>query len=963
MGAGDFEASLGCLYASELDELAAQLSSISGLDETDRTVIAQETRANIVATLHGKLARTLLLELNAARLRGQLTGETSEQRWQEFIALSSRPAFWDDISPEYPGMRSRVARIVAHRCANSLCFAQRFAADRQALDAFVGGPLGALESVSLGAGDTHQQGQTVALVHCAGGRVVYKPRSLAIDAALGAFIDELFAGDDAPHRIRVPSVLERDDYGWTAFVEHRHAADDAELRSFYLGIGHWLAVMRLIGGSDLHSENLIAHGGTPVVVDCETLFTPRLPQIPSGLGGAVDRAMEVTNSTVLASGLLPGRSGPLGWRGVDSSALGGLPGQQPLVRKLEIVAGGTDEARIGSAEQEVFQSQNLPSTSPALATHWPDVVQGFDAITARLQALDAAGALAPRLARFKPCRVRIVPRATEVYAEVARMLWHPVSLHDEPAAVARAVDLLRRMAARQRIAPHVQDVVEAEVADLMDGDIPFFTTIASHGVLDAPRGTHWLIKPSDLVDEALAAWRVADFPLERRVIRAALVSAYINEGWIPPEGQMQPDRVDTDDLDARRRRHAAAIMKELVAARIEGDGERDDGTVAWIAPVLNPEGWSVQPLEQDLYSGASGLLLLVTGYLREVEAGRADPVDGVADLLPRLKKTLRCAELQREKQSREMKRPRPGSPGGYIGLGSQVWTLLALRRLGQDPGEYLERACGLAAFLPASVEADAVQEMLVGKAGAIVPLLHLAQASGQRAHLEMAMDIGDRLIAAGRVRESDGAMCWKHEKWPDGIGGFAHGVTGISWALAKLARASGEARFADASAAAARFEASLWDEDEGNWLDLRLWDGVRTAAAWCHGSVGIGLAQLDLDPALAGPGARERVRSAAAASWRQGMGWNHSLCHGDLGAAELLVQAVDAGLAPEGMTRDSVLAWILGSMDKYGAVCGIVRDTFSPGLMAGLGGVAYQLLRMHPDCDLPSVLVPGGGLP
>jgi type 2 lantibiotic biosynthesis protein LanM len=958
MGAGDFEASLGCLFASELDELAAQLFSIPGLQASERAVIAQETRASVVATLHGKLSRLLLLELNAARLRGQLAGETPERRWAEFLALSSRPEFWDAIAPEYPGMRGRVARIVANRCANSLRFAQRFAADRRALDAFAGAPLGPLAAVRFGAGDTHQQGQAVAVVECAGGRVVYKPRSLAVDAALGAFIDELFAHDASPHRIRVPRVLQREDHGWTEFVEHRHAADDDELRSFYLGIGHWLALMRLVGGSDLHSENLIAHGGTPVVVDCETLFTPRLPQIPAGLGNAVDRAMEVTNSTVLASGLLPGRSGALGWRGVDSSALGGLPGQQPRVRRIEIVGAGTDEARIGADEQEIEQSQNLPGTSPALATYWPDVVRGFDALTARLQALDAAGLLAPRLERFKPCRIRVVPRATEVYAEIGRMLWHPASLHDEAAAVARGVDLLRRMAARVRIAPHIQEIVEAEVADLQDGDIPFYTTRAGHGALDGPRGTRWL-KPSDLVEEALQAWRVADFALERRVIRAALVSAYINEGWIPPEGRMAPARVDTARLDARRRAQAAAIMRELVASRIDGD----DGTVSWIAPVLNPDGWSVQPLEQDLYNGASGLLLLVAGYEREVAAGRADAVDGVAALLPRLHKTLRCAELQREKQTREVKHPRPGSPGAYIGLGSQIWTLLTLRRLGHDPGECLERACGLASFLPASVAADEAHELLVGKAGAIVPLLMLARATGQHAYRDMAIDIGDRLLAAARVRESDGAMCWKQRKWPEGVGGFAHGATGISWALAKLARASGEPRFAAASDAAARFEESLWNEAEGNWTDLRFVDGVGTAAAWCHGSVGIGLAQLDLDPALAAPGARERVRRAADATWRMGMGWNHSLCHGDLGAAELLVRAVDAGLAPEGMTREGLLAWILGSMERHGAVCGIVRDTFSPGLMPGLGGVAYQLLRMHPDCDLPSVLVLGEGTP
>ena len=956
-GAGDFEASLGSLFSFELDGLAAQLSSIAGLEDCEQSLVLRETRASLVSTLHSKLSRLLLLELNAARVRGQLAGETAQQRWDAFIALSSGPEFWESIAPEYPEMRDRVARIVAHRCANSLRFAQRFAVDREALAGLTGAPASRLESVGFGAGDTHQQGQTVALVRCTGGRVVYKPRSLAVDAALGAFVDELFAKDASPHRIRVPRVLERSDYGWTEFVEHRHAADDAELRCFYQGIGHWLAVMRLVGGSDLHAENLIAHGGCPVVVDCETLFTPRLPAIASGLGAAVDRAAELTGSSAMGSGLLPGRGAGLGWRGVDSSALGGLPGQQPLIRKLDIVAGGTDEARIGSGEEAMRESQNLPATSPALATYWPSVVQGFDDVTARLQALDARDELAPRLARFKPCRVRVVPRATEVYAEIGRMLWHPVSLHDQPAAIVRGVDLLRRMAERVRIAPHVQNVVEAEVADLLDGDIPFFTTIASDGVLAGPRGTHWM-RPSDLVDDALESWRGADFPLERMVIRAALVSAYINEGWMPAESQMKPASVHVSDLDGRRRRQAAAIMKELVASRIDGA----DGTVSWIAPVLNPEGWSVQPLEQDLYSGASGLLLLVVGYLREVAAGRADEVDGVEALLPRLQATLRCAEIARATQLREVKHPRPGTPGSYIGIGSQIWTLLALRRLGVDPGDCLERACGLASFLPAAITADEAQEVLIGKAGAIVPLLGLARATGQQAYLDMAIDIGDRLIACARVRETDGAMCWQHKKWPEGIGGFAHGATGISWALAKLARASGEHRFADASAAAAAFEESLWDAQEGNWLDLRLIEGVRTAAAWCHGSVGIGLAQLDLDPSLSGPGARDRVRRAAAATWRLGMGWNHSLCHGDLGAAELLWLAADAGLAPDGLTRQSLLAWIVGSMETHGAVCGIVRDTFSPGLLPGLGGVAYQLLRLHPGCDLPSVLTLGGGV-
>jgi hypothetical protein len=41
----------------------------------------------------------------------------------------------------------------------------------------------------------------------------------------------------------------------------------------------------------------------------------------------------------------------------------------------------------------------------------------------------------------------------------------------------------------------------------------------------------------------------------------------------------------------------------------------------------------------------------------------------------------------------------------------------------------------------------------------------------------------------------------------------------------------------------------------------------------------------------------------------------------------------------------------------------MARDAFAPGLLGGLGGVAYQLLTMQDDCVLPSPLAlgePGG---
>lgn len=953
LDADNFDASLGCLISPALGELATQLASVAGLQAHEREIVVAATSESLFEIVHAKLGRVLLLELNAARISGQLTGDDPRRRWQQFSEISSQRSFWDGLAVHYPSLLPRIDAIMRHRCTASLSFARRWAADRSKLAGVCGGDPGELRQLSFGAGDSHRGGQTVAIVHCDGGRVVYKPRSLAIDIALREFITGLVEAYGSPLTIQVPKVLTFPEHGWIEFVEHRYAADAEELRNFYRGIGHWLAIMRLLSGSDLHSENLIAHGASPTVVDCETLFTPRIPQFASGFGQAADRASELLSGTVLGVGLLPGRGMGLAWRGVDISAVGGLPGQQPKMTIPGIVEAGSDHARLGTIEAEAPASQNHPSSEPALAEYWPEVLDGFDTMTATLQRLDAAGELHGRLRVFEDCHIRVVPRSTEVYAELMRMLWHPVSLHKQAPARQRAFELLEKMAKNLSIAPDDPVVIEAEIDELMEGDIPFFTTRVRDGRLQGPRGTWWL-QPCNLVDAALAHWRAADFELERNVIQVSLVSAYLSDGWEPKEVSKMAPHGRGGDLDKRRRQQAAGIMRSIVSHAICGD----DGSITWIALQLGEEGWAVQPLQQDLYGGLSGIVLLAGAYLREIAAQRADPVDGLDEMFKAGLRSLHMAEDQVARQRAKGIKLRPPTPGAYLGLGSQIWTHLVLAHWGMDNGEGLDRARSLAEQIPVAVAADNKYDLYVGSAGAITPLLLLARNSGDERYLRMAMQIGDRL--SEHAARSNGHACWKHpDLWPDGLGGFAHGVTGIGWALTRLARATGSDRYGTLAQAAFSFEDSLFDEEEQNWLDLRKLHS-KTAAAWCNGSVGIGLAHLDLDPKLAQVSTRTTLQRAAAATWRDGIGWTHCACHGDLSAWELLDRAIAAGLGPKELSATQLLDRILTSLEQQGPVCGLARDSFAPGLMPGIGGVVYQLLRMHPQHDLPSILMPAG---
>jgi type 2 lantibiotic biosynthesis protein LanM len=949
-----FDNALGCLISPRVDELATQLTCLAGLGTSERDVITEATRQSLLTVLNSKLSRLLVLELNAARVMGRLSGQDPKQRWEQFLEISSQRTFWDDLAPHYPTLLSRTNTILRNRCSAILRFAQRWVNDRPRLAQFCGKQPGRLEEIRFGAGDSHRGGLTVALLGGEDWHLVYKPRPLAIDNVLRGFVTDLAADHGRPLSIHIPEAFDAGEYGWVEFVNHRYADSKEELASFYRGVGQCLALMRLLGGTDLHAENVIAQGGTPVLVDCETLFTPRIPPSPSGFGGGLDRAAELLGQTVLSVGLLPGRGVGLGWRGVDASAVGMLPEEQPMQMRQGILDAGSDKAHVGLISVEAPASQNHPSPRPALAEHWPEVLRGFDELTATLQSLEAGGTLRSRLEAFRECRIRVVLRPTEVYAEVGRMLWHPASLHKEVPAQQRAFELLRKMAANVSSAPSDTAVIKAEIDELLEGDIPYFWTVVREGRLHGPRDTSWLPQ-CDLLEAALANWRQADFAIERSVIQASLVSAYINDGWRPNELAAWPKQRRGGDLEARRRRQAAHILHGMVANAFYGD----DGTVAWIAPVLSETGWAVQTLRQDLYNGISGVALLAAGYLHESAARRADPVPGLEKLCAAALSTLHVAEARRQRLLGEGLKIRPPAIGGYMGISSQIWTYLVLNHWKLDSGDGVQRACKLAEEIPAAAQADGINDDLIsGTAGAIAPLLFLARKTGDVRYANMASQLGELLQE--RAHNKDGRACWTRKEWPNGIGGFAHGVSGTGWALTHLARVTESTRHQQLADEAFAFEDALWDEQEQNWLDLRLIPGVKSAAAWCHGAVGIGLARLSLDRELTEPATRQTLNRAAGAVWRQGIGWNHCACHGDLGAWELLHHAIAAGEGPKGVSDSDLLDIIVTSIEQHGPFCGIAADAFVPGLLPGVGGIAYQLLRAHPEAELPSILTPSG---
>ena len=926
---GWFERPVVKLVEPFLERLDDRLGAVRGIGAGERSVVLAAARTRLHESAQTRLNRLLLLELHAATLTGRLDAADERARWAQFIDLACTASFEEHLRRRYPTLHARLATFCQFHVDAALTLVDRLVADRSALSGLPGRPGGELRALTLGAGDSHRGGHAVARLELTSGSVMYKPRSVQVDRALEAVLEHLLADIPAGERIRVPRVLVRDGYGWAEFVEHRYCEGDAELACFYRNLGHWLAVMRLVGGTDLHSENLVAHGPIPVVVDAESLFAPDPPVPPSGRGQAVDAAAELIRHTVLRTGLLPVRASGLVLVGLDISAAGALPEQQPRIPVPTIVDGGTSTARLGMTEVTMSAAKNHPSRKPVLSLFWDQVVAGFKDLTARLKTLDAGPGARSLLRPFAGCEVRRVRRPTQAYVEVSRMLWHPASLHDEPTAVTRARDILRRNAEVSPGAPTEPALIDGEVQDLLAGDIPFFTATVD----DA------------LIEQTVQGWHSADFALEEMTIQGALVTAYLNE-WAPQPRDKVPPLPRRERLDRRRKALAAALVEQLRDAAIRGA----DGSVTWISPVLAAHGWAIRPLEANLYSGQGGVAFCLAEYLHELRHGRANEVAGVEETL---RGTLAVL------QATEDRMPTP-QLGAFLGLASQVWTWSALHDLRGEPW-LLERARARAEVLEQRLSEEGRQlDVLDGVAGVIVPLLNLAEQTGDARWLRAAATAGRRLEATTTCDEA--GTRWATQMFPEGIGGFAHGATGIGWALARLglSRAGTEAdrwRWLELAGRAFDFEDSLYRAEPGNWMDARTGVGIRFLTNWCHGSTGIGLAACDLYARTGQPRHLDVARRACAAGLREGFGWSHTLCHGDLGMWELL----DAGarLAPGviPVDREGWDAAILSGLEEHGPVGGWSRDAFTPGLMPGLGGIIHLLLRMHPESRLASPLL------
>jgi type 2 lantibiotic biosynthesis protein LanM len=855
--------------------------------------------AGLLRRLRGAAAKTMVVELGAAARRKLLVGADAEQRFAFFCAALKDQSFAGELMAQHPVLTKRLTRVAALWRHSTLDLLARLEADAGDLPLLMQSKNYSDRVVSAEElGDPHGGGQCVQrLTYESGSALIYKPRPVAMEAAAKTFID--WSNRGLPCDLLGLDVLDRGHYGWVRHLTATPCADEAAVRRFFHRQGANLALSYVLGATDLHFENVLAVGEYPVIVDWETLF-----QVV-GPGGktATEAALRVIADSLARTLLLPtrifGSDDPS--RSADLSALGYASEQIAPFPSLVWEDPNSDAMRLRHEYGPMGPASSLPLLDgkrvPA-ASHLDKIEQGFSEAydfyagnKRRLLAPD--GPLRP----FRGRVVRHVFRATALYAQWAADAWHPRFGADLSALRSFLRENLKRQAA---VGGSNSALMRAEIAALIDGDIPFFTVRT--GASRAP------LSKTKAFSLPANGWRRTQSRIRNLNRRdRERQSWFLRLAFADPGASLKPL-----PRSPRRRQPLLDAANDIGDRITELAIERRRGA-SWITPVMDP-AQRLTPLAANfgLYSGLSGIALFLAALSGETGSSR--------------KRSLAKAAID---EAIALHRIRP-APGFYEGGAGLAFVLARLGLAFSQPAWISEARRIIRAEIAEQGEGV---DLLYGQGGTLLGATVLAEM------LEDASLLPDPFFARALER--------KAKALPEANCGLAHGRAGIGYALMRWANAKDNGRI--------RTQAR-----QLMTADIMVASSARRSRAetgpamlaWCRGGLGASWALMrSTGDARAGAAIMRVLRS------REKTPKPLCPCHGQLGVLDFLIDAKASELSGVVETFERVRREVLQRLAQGETCADHGHRIESPGLMLGLAGSGFMLLRLLRPKRIPGVLV------
>lgn len=842
----------------------------------------------------------LTYELNNERIACTLEGSTSSERFQFFEHKFSDEKEIEKFLSNYEALDfliknkerqvvSFLSEIIENLNADMSLIMDKFSIDVSKID-----------DLSLGQGDTHNDGKTVAILTFGKTKLVYKPHSLKPDIIMNKLINKINKG--IKYELKGIEVLDKGTYGYQeykSFIDPTSVLDNEKL---YYRLGTYLGMFYLMNSSDMHYENIIVCNDMPYIIDTETLMNPSTKLYVNQ--EEYQENYNTLEDSVLVTCLLPYKTE----NGLFDMDLSGLFGEEMTSKKLKttkISDIGLDTMKISREliSNHVDTKQNKPSKFNAIDFE-NEFIEGFTSTLSFVLNYkdDFINFFDDK--SMNNLYFRQVLRATLIYARFLEASYNPEYLESIEKRKQLFNVLTKNTSMTQRI--------ESEIDSLLNNDVPCYEICYSDNALYSKGKlvdmNYFLSTLKETIMDKLEY-----LTKESIQFQVELIKASFNTKLNPFFSNKDHEPIEHVGKYLSNKDCYTAIFENY---RTKEHYNFNTKGIDMIMNKLLPSDQLLTGINISLYEGL-GMLLSYIIYQDKmgILKNKKELINNVVNLYTSKKEQL--------------------SIGVFDGMGSMLYFLYNLYCLQNDSEiyeQYEKVVCDIEQKL--NTQNTFYGDVLYGISGLIITLWNIKNSGDLRISkcLDRSIFILQNLLNS-RVDVAFETV------------GMAHGLSGICYACAIAYKHTGENYFKS-------------EMNELLNIENEKITNIKTNSSWCRGYGGLILARLKINEIVRIDSNSIEMLIAEFMKCYTNVS-SLCLCHGVAGNIEVMSSIIDSKISLPNNKKSEMQNYLTKAYryinDCNSLSLGISNNGQLDTFMLGSSGVAYTLMKQE-IMSLPSFL-------
>lgn len=386
----------------------------------------------------------------------------NEEEYREYNELFLTVEYQNIFKKKYPLLFRKINKLKNNFCDYTCTILDHIVKDQNnLLREFEQPNIQAKELLNLkyDKGDTHNGGKSVVILEFSDKKLVYKPHSLSNERFFNYLLKEL--NSRSSFNLKTIKNLDCFTYGYQEFVEEEIPQNKECIKSYYLNLGALTSIAYFLTLSDIHFDNILISNDSPVFYDIETLFSVQ------GNKGDVKHPNMINN--VLNTSILPTNPTEVFQKLDVSGMFGNFSYKDEYYENKFLINEYTSDIQ--------FVQKRLPVLKKSMVNNSLEKMDPFNYLD---NYLDGFSKYSSFLFQNKTFLIdfifknldesninRVVPRDTQLYFEFLEALHNANYLQDTKQEN-KVLDLLYKNKSLD------QSVINSEVRQLRQGDIPYF---------------------------------------------------------------------------------------------------------------------------------------------------------------------------------------------------------------------------------------------------------------------------------------------------------------------------------------------------------------------------------------------------------------------------------------------------------------------------------------------------------